>query len=449
VGFLGLLAGQLEMFRTMGPMLALAVLITLLAALTLTPALTSVMGKRLFWPTRESKGSHVGAFGWSGVARLVTARPVLSVVVVVGILAVPYIGLATYNRTFNVLSQLPADMDSIAGYNAIKDHYDAGELTPLTAVLAAPEGETLTDPASLLALAQATQPLSNVPGVKTVRSPVQPDSGGQALLVSNQLATLSAMTGQAAQQVSVPQQGSTEQLVSLLTTIRDYLQDLASAYPEAMSRQSFKDSSASLAGIQTVLAGMSQAGATPTPQQLQQLQVALQGLSSNLSQLGKDYSQAEAYLLPQSLVKHNAALESINSMFFSADGRAVRITLILDRPPYSTGAFDTTRQVRASLVSGLKSTSLSSADSAVGGPTAEFTDIEQVTDSDFIRVFLVVFAGIFVVLAVLLRSLVAPVYLLLTVLLSFGTTLGLSALVFQGILGHEGIFYMEIGRAHV
>lgn len=442
VGFLGLLAGRLEMFRTMGPMLALAVLITLLAALTLTPALTSVMGRRLFWPARESKEGHVGAFGWSGVARLVTTRPALSVIITVGILALPYLALVSYHRTFNVLSQLPAGMDSVAGYDAIEDHYDVGELAPLTAVIVAPEGQTLTGPASLAALSQATESLSSIPGVKTVRSAVSPDAGGQALLVSGQLASLSAAVEQAARQVASPQQGAAGELTPLLTTTGDYLQELAAAYPDAVSRQPFNGSLQGLTAIQAMMAGVSQPGSTPSPQHLQQLQTALQDLSVSLSQLGREFSGDNAYLLPRSLIAANESLQGLSSMFFSGDGDAVRLSVILDRPIYSDGAFSTAREVRKSLRSGLDSTSLSAADAAVGGPTAEFADIEQTTDSDFVRVFLVVFAGIFVVLAVLLRSLVAPVYLLLTVLLSFGTTLGLSVLVFQGILGHEGIFYM-------
>ena len=42
------------------------------------------------------------------------------------------------------------------------------------------------------------------------------------------------------------------------------------------------------------------------------------------------------------------------------------------------------------------------------------------------------------VLALLLRSLVAPLYLVGSVLLSFGTTMGVATLLFQGVLGHDG-----------
>ncbi|MBP1633230.1 MAG: rane protein, MmpL domain [Acidobacteria bacterium] len=50
-------------------------------------------------------------------------------------------------------------------------------------------------------------------------------------------------------------------------------------------------------------------------------------------------------------------------------------------------------------------------------------------------------AGILVVLILLLRAIVAPLYLVATVLLSWMASMGLAALLFQGILGHSGVSY--------
>jgi len=50
-------------------------------------------------------------------------------------------------------------------------------------------------------------------------------------------------------------------------------------------------------------------------------------------------------------------------------------------------------------------------------------------------------AGVLVVLMVLLRSLVAPFYLVATVMLSWMSSLGIAALLFQGLLGHSGVSY--------
>lgn len=66
-GFSSMTVAQFGMYRTMGPAMAIAVAITLLAALTLTPALMRMFGRWLFWPDVAAP-SH----GTSG-----TERPLL------------------------------------------------------------------------------------------------------------------------------------------------------------------------------------------------------------------------------------------------------------------------------------------------------------------------------------------------------------------------------------
>ncbi len=61
-GFSSQAVAEFGMFRTMGPAMALAVAITLGAALTLTPALMRLFGSKLFWPASGARGGH-GADG--------------------------------------------------------------------------------------------------------------------------------------------------------------------------------------------------------------------------------------------------------------------------------------------------------------------------------------------------------------------------------------------------
>ena len=51
--FLALLLSTLSVLRSMGPALAIAVAVTLLAGLTLIPAVVSLLGPRVFWPSRS------------------------------------------------------------------------------------------------------------------------------------------------------------------------------------------------------------------------------------------------------------------------------------------------------------------------------------------------------------------------------------------------------------
>jgi RND superfamily putative drug exporter len=61
---------------------------------------------------------------------------------------------------------------------------------------------------------------------------------------------------------------------------------------------------------------------------------------------------------------------------------------------------------------------------------------------DYSVVFPVAAGVIIVILALLLRSLVAPIYLMISVGLGFGATLGATALFFQNIRGEEGLIFI-------
>jgi len=61
VGFSAQGVAKFGMFRTVGPAMAVAVLVTLVAGLTLTPALMRAFGGRLFWPARPEELAAAGA----------------------------------------------------------------------------------------------------------------------------------------------------------------------------------------------------------------------------------------------------------------------------------------------------------------------------------------------------------------------------------------------------
>ena len=53
VAFMALVLSSLGIFRSIGPALAIAVAVTLLAALTLVPAVVALLGRALFWPSKK------------------------------------------------------------------------------------------------------------------------------------------------------------------------------------------------------------------------------------------------------------------------------------------------------------------------------------------------------------------------------------------------------------
>lgn len=99
----------------------------------------------------------------------------------------------------------------------------------------------------------------------------------------------------------------------------------------------------------------------------------------------------------------------------------------------SPAADDTVRSLRADLT-----TELGEGTALVGGVTA--TDIDSVDTSirDRTLIIPIVLVVILLILMALLRSIVAPLILIGTVIVSFGAALGVSALVFDGVFGFPG-----------
>jgi len=153
-------------------------------------------------------------------------------------------------------------------------------------------------------------------------------------------------------------------------------------------------------------------------------------------------------LTAATLAGYRAQLEHLNGVGavaaprISADGLTADYQVTLTHDPVSTQA-----------VSSLKSTVGPGAHAAappgtyvlVGGTTAVFADIQRAVNHDYALVFPVAAAIILIILALMLRSLVAPWYLLASVGLGFGATLGATVLVFQNLKGQAGlVFFLPI-----
>jgi RND superfamily putative drug exporter len=105
--------------------------------------------------------------------------------------------------------------------------------------------------------------------------------------------------------------------------------------------------------------------------------------------------------------------------------------------PIGEGGFETVAAIR-----GLLREYEGNGDAVVSGLTAVYTDIREVMNQDMYRAFGFILAGIFLVLLLMLRSVVAPVYLIGTVLLSFSCTLGLTSLFFDLVMDVERLSWM-------
>jgi RND superfamily putative drug exporter len=113
------------------------------------------------------------------------------------------------------------------------------------------------------------------------------------------------------------------------------------------------------------------------------------------------------------------------------DGR-VRIDATLEAAADSDAAKDSVVRLRDAV------RAVPGADALVGGYTAQQYDTQQTAAHDRVVIVPVVLGIILVILALLLRSLVMPLLLVVTVALNFVATLGVSALVFTHVFGMSG-----------
>ncbi|MET9700902.1 MMPL family transporter [Streptomyces sp. NPDC006529] len=113
------------------------------------------------------------------------------------------------------------------------------------------------------------------------------------------------------------------------------------------------------------------------------------------------------------------------------DGR-IRVDAVLGTAADSDAAKNTVRMLRERVHA------VPGANALVGGYTAQQYDTERTAARDRTVIVPVVLGIILLILVLLLRSLLVPVLLVATVALNFLATLGVSALVFQHLLGFSG-----------
>jgi len=543
VGLSSMAIARFGFVRTIGPALAVAIVITLLAGLTLTPAYLGLFGRFLFWPSHRRIGSRDARQGpFAGLARLITRRPVSVVAVLVMVLGIPALAMPMLRSDFNQLQELPSSSDGALGYRAVTEHFDEGQLSPTSVLIEAP-GRDLSSPESLALLQHTQELIAALPGVGSVSSLVSPTGDGtvpdgfrpsmqlaamaeqlvpegtdpmaalQQLLEGDtetgiaQAAAYIGALGEAfpglaevpAYQASlddldtfggsvallrtalrvstqldyvagqVSSAASAEGPASQLALLQGYLGELAAAYPEVEGSDAFRDAEATIGvlaqyGINAQLTGRLAASlgslsgefadrpdaylistvmsSSTQGQALQQmLEQPLSRLPGEIAALAAEFQTLPDLFLPVGLsTDGDDEVAELLGSYLSADGEVTQLRVVLAEDPYSNEGIEAIPDLRRALA-GEEAGYGSEASILTGGLTAAYADIQQTIGEDFWRVAAITVAGVLVVLIVLLRAVVAPIYLVATVLLSWLASMGLAALLFQVILGHSGVSY--------
>jgi putative drug exporter of the RND superfamily len=445
VGLAMMAFAELGLYNTTGPAIAIGVAIALLAGLTFTPALLTILGHYAFWPRRPE---HIGERGmWRTWAGKVIGRPLVALLVPV-IVLVP---LAIYGsglaRDFDLLGDLPKTDETRQGFEVLASHFGPGQMQPLNVV--AIDQARFDTPAGLANIQRLQALVAAVPHVVKVRSFTGSLPDAKTLSVADQLATQAeaVRTGIVKLQAELGSGGGLggspggtgldlQQAAAGLTDVYGYMVQLVQAYPEVAADPGYQKAAAALAELAKLPQALQSATDVAAQTALaRQALDQLQALSSGLASLQRSFAaKPDATLLPDLYLKSNPGLKALRDAYVSQDGTATRLQVVLDAGPYTPEAIGAAKALRAAL-------STAGYDAVLQGDSAVLLDLQGASDRDMTRTMMYVLGGVFVVLVMLLRAFVSPVYLILTILLSYGATMGVVRVLFVDILGNAGIVW--------
>ncbi|MGH3049601.1 MAG: MMPL family transporter, partial [Gaiellaceae bacterium] len=178
-------------------------------------------------------------------------------------------------------------------------------------------------------------------------------------------------------------------------------------------------------------------------------QVALRALERGLPPGATDptdvYVTSAKSLNPADLAAYRTRLQavtgvgSVSPARFSRDRTAADFTVTLTTAPESDRAL---AAVKGPLRTAAHAAAPAGTTALVGGITSVYVDIKAAMNRDYSVVFPVAALLIMLVLGLLLRSVVAPLYLMASVGLGFVATLGATTLLFQDAAGHSGLIFL-------
>ncbi|MUM21084.1 RND family transporter [Mycobacterium sp. CBMA271] len=177
--------------------------------------------------------------------------------------------------------------------------------------------------------------------------------------------------------------------------------------------------------------------AIETDRMLSQMTTQMDTLTAFMQDFSKSTAGSGEYFYFPARLLSDPQFEPFIHLLFSKDGTKTRMIVM-----GATSSFDVSGQQRArdlavAMKAALKGTALAGSVVSIGGPGAMIDDMHTILGRDEQIVAITALTLIFTVVLLLLRSLVASVVVVASVLVSLGSTLGLSLLIWQHLLGTQ------------
>jgi putative drug exporter of the RND superfamily len=184
LSMLVLLVADVGSTRTLGPVAAIGVFVSMLAGLTLLPALLTIGGRRGFWPRRRlvayspgTEASEIGRGVWRRVGDRVLRRPGRALTACLILFAIGGAGLLAFKVDYSTTSFFKKDVESVDGFRVIETAFPAGLLNPTDVLVVRTDGR-----ATAADVAAAQRLLRGVDGVATAAPSGRSSDGDVAQL---------------------------------------------------------------------------------------------------------------------------------------------------------------------------------------------------------------------------------------------------------------------------
>ncbi len=159
---------RLPYFQSLGVPAAIGVLVALVAALTLAPAVLTIASR--FGLLESKRGARTRGYRRIGTAIVRWPGPILVAtlaVALVGLLALP-----GYKTSYDVGAYMPASAPSNIGYAAAERHFSKARLNP--ELLMIETDHDLRNPADMILLERVAKAVFHTPGIAQVQSITRP-----------------------------------------------------------------------------------------------------------------------------------------------------------------------------------------------------------------------------------------------------------------------------------
>ncbi|MFP7485153.1 MMPL family transporter [Priestia filamentosa] len=463
---------------------AVGVAILLLVLFTLLPLFLVTIGPKLFWPSKKVI-SHSENKLWGFLGKHSVRRPFLFLVIT-AIVTVPFILTYDEEISFDSTAEISSDYKSIKGLNAMSEAIGEGKAFPVTVVIKG--DKDLTTAKSIPYLGNLSKEIEKVDNVDSVMTITQPTGERiKDLYVDSQLGIVSNGLGDTINGLNDVKKG--------LTTVQNGLNQISSetSASSGNSGSSLSQAANGLTQANKQLGLVSQKLAltgnvdealpqiTAINRQLGTIAEGLQGantqiegaqqqtkaLSENLSKLSQGVKDANDGLtqisdgltkakdtlgnmsnsqtvretgiyIPEETMQNEDFKQSINTYSFD-DGKGLKLSVVLDSNPYSEKAITTVKDIEEAVDRAVVDTPFEDAEIVYGGISSSNADLNDISTTDLSRTMIIMMVGLFVVLTVLFRSMIMPVYMIASLLVTYYTAISISEFLFVNVMGESGI----------